>query len=156
MITSRTFDNTIVVATHGNGMYSNKMYDPLSVIETKHDEWNINYFPNPFNSGVTRSLTGEIKGEVVAEVFDITGRIIRKLKVENTSAITWDGKDFSNHNCPTGTYLIKITTNSKMAVKKVIKQEQYLLYLSLEFIIGVKQNCPFTVGTFKLSRISAA
>ena len=123
MITSRTFDNTIVVATHGNGMYSNKMYDPLSVIETKHDEWNINYFPNPFNSGVTLSLTGEIKGEVVAEVFDITGRIIRKLKVENTSAITWDGKDFSNHNCPTGTYLIQVTTNSKTAIKKVIKQE---------------------------------
>lgn len=123
MITSRTFDNTIVVATHGNGMYSNKVFNPSSVAETKKDELKVNCYPNPFSNAVTISFSEELKGETAIEIFDITGRQIRKLKTGNNQPVMWDGRDATNHNCSTGTYLILVTANSKTTLKKVVKQE---------------------------------
>ncbi len=99
MIASRTFDNTIVVATHGNGMYSNKVYTPSSVIETKKDELKVNCYPNPFNHSVTISFDEEIKGEALAEIFDMNGKLRATLRNQSTGIITWSGKDFSNRAC---------------------------------------------------------
>jgi len=123
MIASRTFDNTIIVATHGNGMYSNKVFSPSLVKEVGKEDLALNCFPNPFNHSVSVSFSQEVRGEVTAEVFDLTGRLVRRLRADNNSPIIWDGKDFDNRNCGGGTYLIIVNSGKKTYTKKVVKQE---------------------------------
>ena len=81
----------------------------------------VNYYPNPFNHSITISLNEEAKGEVVGEIFDITGKAIRKLKSEN-GILIWDGKDDNNRECSVGSYFVDLTTNGKRASSKILKQ----------------------------------
>ena len=121
MIQSRTFDGTIIVATHGNGIYSNKIFTPSSIDDKRADALGINCYPNPFSGNVIMELTTEIKGEIDADIFDMNGKLIKKITEKNSKQIVWDGKDFSNKNCAAGTYLIRITANGKSALKKLVK-----------------------------------
>ena len=123
MITSRPFDNTIVVATHGNGMYSNKIFNPSAVEEVKRNTFSATCYPNPFNQTVSIFLNEEVKGEAVSEIFDMQGALIKKIKANNSSSFTWDGKDFSNRPCANGIYFVRLSANGKSAVKKIAKQE---------------------------------
>ena len=123
MITSRPFDNTIVVATHGNGMYSNKIFNPSAVAEIKNSELSATSFPNPFNQTVSILLNEEVKGEAVSEIFDMHGALIKKIKANNSSSFTWNGNDFSNRPCANGIYFVRLSANGKSAIKKIVKQE---------------------------------
>jgi hypothetical protein len=120
MITSRIFDNTIVVATHGNGVYSNKIFTPSAIADISKGKLEVNCYPNPFSSSVTMELGTEIKGDVEASVFDLNGRLVRRLTVKNVSRIVWNGRDLSNNPCAPGTYMVKITAGDKAVVKKLV------------------------------------
>jgi hypothetical protein len=120
MITSRTFDNNIVVATHGNGIYSNKVFTPSAVSEISSEK-HIACYPNPFDNSVTVDFGIEAKGDVEAEIYDLTGRLVRRLSARNSSKITWNGRDLNNNLCASGTYLVKMTANDKTITGKVVK-----------------------------------
>ncbi len=121
MIQSRTFDNTIVVATHGNGIYSNKIFTPSAVDKISSTALNATAYPNPFSNSVIVELNEESKTETEFEVFDYNGRLIRKWRDKNLSKTTWDGKDFSLNPVSSGSYLLKVTSNGKSTVKKLVK-----------------------------------
>ena len=121
MITTRTYDSTIVVGTHGNGVYSNKLFVPTAVQNVQPVNLAISAYPNPFNSSIQIALSEEVKGLMEADVFDLNGKLIRKLSQSNTSQLHWDGKDFTGNPCANGTYLIKVAANGRSAFRKVIK-----------------------------------
>lgn len=121
MIQSRPYDSTIVVATHGNGMYSNKIFTPSAINETKPDQLVVNCYPNPFSNNITIDLGTELKSKIEAEIFDASGRLVKKLSQQATNRIVWDGTDFSTNNCIAGIYLVRITADGRSALKKLVK-----------------------------------
>ncbi|MES2620796.1 MAG: T9SS type A sorting domain-containing protein [Bacteroidota bacterium] len=121
MITSRTFDNKMVVATHGNGIYTNKIFTPSSISYTKHTAMEVNCYPNPFSSSVVIESGMDSKGTMDAEIFDLSGRAIRKMHVTNSSSVIWNGNDAANNVCAAGTYFVRITLNGKSKVMKIVK-----------------------------------
>ena len=121
MITARAYDGNIVVGTHGNGVYSNQVFTPSAVSTVAPAPLHITAYPNPFNSNIIISLNGAAKGPIEADVYDLNGRLIRKLSDPNTTQLTWDGRDYTNTPCATATYLIKVTTAGKSSFTKVVK-----------------------------------
>lgn len=114
MITSRVHDQNIVVATHGNGMYSNKVYVPSSVAAVK-EEASVQCYPNPFGDRITIQGVGE---KHAVKVFGINGKLVAQLK---PGATEWNGRDSDGNVCSAGTYLLQVTTNGKVVTKKVVK-----------------------------------
>ncbi len=121
MITSRTFDHTIVVATHGNGIFSNRIFTPSSVLEYGQDEAMIHCYPNPFTGKITIDFSKIPSGITHAEIFDINGRLVRTFSERNSSQLLWDGKNTGNEECPAGAYFVKLVMNRNVTVKKLIK-----------------------------------
>ncbi|MFN8288222.1 MAG: T9SS type A sorting domain-containing protein [Chitinophagales bacterium] len=75
MITSRTFDNTIVVATHGNGMYSNKVFTPSGIVKVDNDPIRMNVFPNPGFGDYTLEADSRLVGEKM-EIYSFDGKLV--------------------------------------------------------------------------------
>lgn len=121
MITSRTSDNTIVVATHGNGIYSNKIFTPSAITTVGSESLKVACYPNPFNNSVTIDFGTLTTGEAKAEVFDLEGRLVNRISGKNVSKLIWNGKTEENNVCTPGTYFIKINEGNKGVMKKVVK-----------------------------------
>jgi flagellar hook assembly protein FlgD len=65
-------------------------------------------YPNPFNSAVIINIEGNIGKESLINIFDIEGRLVRKLAVNNERAI-WDATDEDGQQVPSGIYFCKIS-----------------------------------------------
>ncbi len=121
MITSRTYDGNIVVATHGNGMYSNQVFIPTAVNNIQKNQVEINCYPNPFHGSLSIEISNAAATGFEADIFDLSGRLLQRLKQINSNRIIWDGKDLSGSNCAAGTYIIRVTVNGKATMKKIVK-----------------------------------
>jgi hypothetical protein len=62
-------------------------------------------FPNPFAASVTLFGT---PGAPCA-IFDASGRLVRRLVIRATGAVTWDGRDGHGRAQPEGLYLARIS-----------------------------------------------
>jgi hypothetical protein len=78
-------------------------------------EFSVGIFPNPFNSACQITAFGEV------EIFDISGRLVRKFKNGNSSdkgsgkvTYLWDACDSDMHPLPTGIYLVKPASGKAM------------------------------------------
>lgn len=93
MIETRLWDGTIVVGTHGNGIFSSSLTPVVGVedlLSPKHAD--INAFPNPFNTTVNLNLPSIHSTEVLLEIFDVNGRKIlseRKTVSKDARTIQW-------------------------------------------------------------------
>ena len=121
MITSRIYDSLIVVATHGNGIYTNQVFIPTGVNEIQSMALKLNCYPNPFNSSITIEASGNTSGQMEADIYDISGRCIKKIKQSNTTQLVWDGNSYDNNYSAAGTYIIHVTLKEKTGFIKVVK-----------------------------------
>ncbi|MEO0083584.1 MAG: T9SS type A sorting domain-containing protein [candidate division WOR-3 bacterium] len=84
----------------------------------------INCFPNP---SVSPKIELEIlkPSTVSLKIYDINGNIVRNLINKNLNAgktvVVWDGKDDNGTKVAQGIYFVKLSTESKSAMTKVIK-----------------------------------
>lgn len=89
-----------------------------------HLKYDINVFPNPFNSMVTISFNLKRDDNVKINIFNINGETIRNLHHDYISKgihqITWDGKDDFGRTMSTGIYLLYILTNDNYLTKKIL------------------------------------
>ena len=80
-------------------------------------------YPNPFNPQTTIEFTLAEAGVVELAVFDVRGRLIRKLDHEYRSAgryqVTWSGQDGAGHSVPTGTYFCRLIATGESQTAKV-------------------------------------
>lgn len=80
--------------------------------------------PNPFSHTTTFELQMGARSDVTVEVFDVAGVRVRTLKDYNGSLsrrITFDGRDDSGRNLPTGLYFARVTAlGSTHTVKMVL------------------------------------
>jgi hypothetical protein len=81
-------------------------------------------YPNPFNPETTITFYLDKKENIEIIIYDINGKLIRKLTPQNISVgknfIKWDGKNDDMKIVPSGTYFYTIKTNNKQYSKKMI------------------------------------
>ncbi len=75
----------------------------------------VKVYPNVF----TDFLTIEGKDIKSIVIFDITGRIVKKIK-KDKGKIKWSGEDEKNKILPKGIYFIKVETGRKIHIEKVV------------------------------------
>jgi hypothetical protein len=81
-------------------------------------------YPNPFNpqTTITFSLHREQHAEVA--VYDLTGRllgvIVDRRYDAGSHSVVWDGKDTAGRAVPSGTYVIRLETESAVEARKVM------------------------------------
>ncbi len=80
--------------------------------------------PNPFNPSTTISFTLNEQAEVALGVFDLAGRLVRRMDVGTKGAgsqsIAWDGTDGNGRRCSAGTYLLLLEAGDLQAGTKVV------------------------------------
>lgn len=124
MIVSRPYDGSIVVATHGGGIFSNKIFTPASVSNVANGIGNVKVYPNPFQNNVQIEVADAEAGKVSVEIVDISGRIVRHINTTHTGGkltLQWDGADDKQVPMPAGQYLVNINAGKLCAVKRVVK-----------------------------------
>ena len=122
------FYNTIT-DTLGNcnsGTTNNTTYhyfgSATSVTEMSSGDLNLTVSPNPVSKTATIDYELKTDGKVMIQLFDIKGALVKTIADENQSK----GKQtafLSKSGVSAGTYLLKITTNSGVASKKIIVTE---------------------------------
>jgi hypothetical protein len=76
--------------------------------------------PTPFRDAVR--LTPPDAGPARAEVFNAAGRLVRTLVRAGAKApLEWDGRDDSHREAPAGIYLVRLTSPSGDAVRRLVK-----------------------------------
>jgi len=81
-------------------------------------------WPNPFRGSVNVSL--ELKSPAAAklDIFNLRGQKLRTIilpAATGTRELSWDGRDASGKDCPTGIYLIKASSGRHSQTIKVVK-----------------------------------
>ena len=127
MMKARTSDGKMVVATHGNGIYTSQLEPTfLSTTEISKNGLSFITYPNPFTEYSVLDLSIPEDGNLLVEVFDINGRKIKTIcqqKVQQgQKRLIWYRDDENGNKVSSGTYLIKIRTTNQHMVKKVIVQ----------------------------------
>ncbi|NIV13274.1 MAG: T9SS type A sorting domain-containing protein [Aliifodinibius sp.] len=84
-------------------------------------------FPNPFNSTTTIRFFLERKANVYLDIFDISGRRIRRLLsgiyTRGEHQVTWDGTNENNKYMSTGIYFYRIRVGQRQKVRKMLLLE---------------------------------
>jgi len=73
----------------------------------------IQAFPNPFNAACRISAPGEV------EIFDVSGRLVRKLTPNSDSHVIWNGDDENGKSLPSGIYLARTSTPQGYQTKSI-------------------------------------
>jgi len=85
-----------------------------------------NFAPNPLMNGAkgTIQFTMAREGKATVEVFDVSGRLIRKIfdgiANEGLNVTHWDGTDSSNRPVASGVYFYRLKTNGEEFAKKMV------------------------------------
>jgi hypothetical protein len=86
-------------------------------------QW-IDASPNPFNPRAEISFTTPAAGHAVLSVFDLHGRVVRRLVEGAVSAgvqhVDWDGRDDDGRALPSGVYLVRLTKDGQVSTAKVM------------------------------------
>lgn len=81
-------------------------------------------YPNPFSDFTTISYTIPDKRSASLNVYDSSGRLMRKLVDDEKSAgsycVIWDGKDMSNKHLPAGVYFYRLQAGELTTTRKMI------------------------------------
>jgi uncharacterized protein YdeI (BOF family) len=80
--------------------------------------------PNPFRDQITLKYTLPEAQDVTVAVFDLLGRRVRTLAEGRQEAgphrVNWEGTDASQRRLASGTYFLRVSTDEKQHVEKVV------------------------------------
>jgi hypothetical protein len=74
-------------------------------------------YPNPFNGSTVIEFSGFTGENNSVEIFDIAGRLVRKIPLGNSNSVIWEGRDQSGDDVSAGIYFARITGNSTVVRK---------------------------------------
>lgn len=125
MIKARASDGKMVVATHGNGIFSAQLTPLfLSSPELKSEELHFATYPNPFAEAITIDLYVPSEGKLDVRVFDISSREIRVIYSGISSSgeqrFIWQREDANGREIASGTYVLSVVHNGKRLTRKLI------------------------------------
>ncbi|MGB2868805.1 MAG: T9SS type A sorting domain-containing protein [Bacteroidota bacterium] len=126
MIDNRNSDGTVVVGTHGNGVFSSTVLTSVERVANgipSHFDLGQNY-PNPFNPTTRIRYTIPEPGNVRLRVFDIRGNEVTTLVDESQSAgvyeAFWNGADRSGIPVSSGTYFYRLESGNRTSTQKML------------------------------------
>jgi len=121
MVRTRDIDGTVVVATHGSGVYSGKM---TSVDVKDNQNLPVNFelsqnYPNPFNPTTTINYSIISAGNVSLKVYNIRGEVVSESVNKNqfygNYSVVFDASKLSS-----GTYIYELQSGNKRIAKKML------------------------------------
>ena len=81
-------------------------------------------YPNPFNPQTTITFSLERDEWAAVSVFELTGRRVALLTDRTfdagTHSLTWSGRDEAGRSMPSGTYIVRLETESNVQARKVM------------------------------------
>lgn len=81
-------------------------------------------YPNPFNPSTTIRFVLREAGPVALEVFDVNGKLVRRLESDRlpagTHAVEWDGRDGRGVRSSTGIYFYRLRAGKETLSRKMI------------------------------------
>ncbi|MEE2931152.1 MAG: T9SS type A sorting domain-containing protein [Bacteroidota bacterium] len=124
-LTYRAADKLLVVATHGNGIYSinlNNVGSVLSVEDDLHkDQSDIKIYPNPTQGNFKLDFTIDNPMDISWVVYSETGRIVQSKKVKK--AISGNNQiSVSLNGLSSGMYYITLNIGENKITRQIIKQ----------------------------------
>ncbi|CAN5369897.1 hypothetical protein BH09BAC1_BH09BAC1_03120 [soil metagenome] len=124
MINTRAFDGNVLVATHGNGMYSARYKDYVGIKESQKPVLDVHLYPNPLSSQAVFRFTTSNMGAVVLDVYDIQGKNVNQLLNTSLEAgehtVNWNGNDAHGNKLAAGTYIGVLQVGKTKATVKLI------------------------------------
>jgi hypothetical protein len=115
MIDYRISDGLVVVATHGNGVFStNVVVSAPRTENTLPTSYVLNQnYPNPFNPSTTIRYSLPKRAQVKISVYDAAGREISVLRNREEEAgqheVQWNAKDARGNSVSSGVYFYTLT-----------------------------------------------
>jgi hypothetical protein len=125
----RTFDEgsyrpgEIYIGTYGRGIWSSTSYLGIDESQTNigdKEEFKFHLIPNPTSSTTSISVNLDNTSDVEVEVYNINGSRVKAISMKNLSS----GKqtiDIEASDLKTGTYIVKLVANGKVATSKFVK-----------------------------------
>ncbi len=108
-----TFENRIVTSiTEETTIYE----EELNISETIFNQQNVQVFPNPTSDLIAVQLGGLVIDHLIIELYDTTGKLIKNTSIKPGSTIAY----FDVQTLYAGLYLVKIASETKSIIKKVI------------------------------------
>ena len=102
----------------------NQVMEAEDSIQLPFITFNLKNYPNPFNPETTISFELSKPGNVVLNIYNLKGELVKRLINNQMSngkhSIVWDGKDNNGHICSSGVYFYKIESNGRVEVKKML------------------------------------
>jgi len=65
-------------------------------------------YPNPFNGATIITSDPRIPAGEMVGVYDITGRVVRRLRITGDGSVVWDGSDDGGRQVSTGVYFARL------------------------------------------------
>jgi len=80
--------------------------------------------PNPFNPMTEINFEMEKPGQARISIFDVSGRLVTTLVNEQLGSgphsRTWQGKDATGHQVPSGAYYLRMETGNRVDHRKIL------------------------------------
>ena len=126
MIDSRTTDDLVVVATHGNGMYSSNVLvsikeNPENIVSDFQLRQN---YPNPFNPNTTIEYKIAESAPVTLKIYNIQGKEIATLvnsdHTPGNYSVSWNGQDRFGQPVASGAYIYQLKAGKHQVSKQMV------------------------------------
>ncbi|MCB0514469.1 MAG: T9SS type A sorting domain-containing protein [Chitinophagales bacterium] len=127
MIKTRLYDHKVVVATHGNGMFSNDTTEivglPDIAISDKQNISSSSIFPNPFEDNFSVSYHLQQASEIQLQLITPSGKTIQQVNIPKQTAgaqqYSFDSAELAK--LPSGVYYLIISDKKTHKVYKLVK-----------------------------------
>ncbi len=138
MIDNRPSDGLVVVATHGNGVYSG--YTNQGEIITSVEEETLTFpntftlhqnYPNPFNPTTTIAYTLAKPSQVAISIYNIVGQRVKtydqRMQPAGKFTVRWSGVNDNGSRVASGTYIIRLEAVTSNGENTVLTKKMTLL-----------------------------
>ena len=119
-------DGTIVVATHGNGLYESRL-DDVWKIEVEDESSPLAFgdsYPNPFINTINIPFTLPGDGMVRASIYSIQGQLIKTIlwaeQFKGRNVLSWDGTNEAGTQVASGTYICRLEFEESSIGSKLV------------------------------------
>ena len=126
MVVTRPADGEVLVATHGNGVFTTNLITSVSaeVAEPPRDFSLLQNYPNPFNPETIIPFSLPVAAHVKISVYDIAGRLVRTLADGVVQAgrheRMWDGRNESGEAAASGAYFVRLIAEKNVSTRKIL------------------------------------
>ncbi len=125
-IDTRRSDGLVVVASHGNGVFSTNLANPNGIpMQNNAQNFSMdNVYPNPFSSSTTINFSLNNTSNSSLKIMDIKGKEVcvleNKILAPGTYNYTWNGRDKNGALLSDGIYYATLISGSNVSTKKIV------------------------------------